>query len=227
MADALLRGVFPADVALAWARIDDRTDELFPEEAALLVKAVPKRRREFTHGRTCARRALASLGVEPGPLLVGAAREPLWPSAIVGSITHDSELCIAVAAHSLAYAGIGVDVEPDEPLTPEVAARIWSPEEARAAEASGVVPVASAAKLVFAAKEAVYKCQFAVTGAYVGFRGVHIELGAGTFSATLTAPVRSLPAGFSFAGEWRRANDEVFTAVWLRAGHLDFAASAR
>ena len=79
----------------------------------------------------------------------------------------------------------------------------------------------------FAAKEAVYKCQFAVTGAYVGFRGVHIELGAGTFSATLTAPVRSLPAGFSFAGEWRRANDEVFTAVWLRAGHLDFAASAR
>jgi 4'-phosphopantetheinyl transferase EntD len=215
MLGALLDGVFPADVAVASARIDDLADALFPEEEALLQKAVAKRRREFAQGRTLARRALAALGFEARPLLVGAAREPLWPPGIVGSITHDRELCVAVAARSDAYAGIGVDVEPDEPLAPAVAARIWSPDEARVAERRGVVPPESAAKLVFAAKEAVYKCQFALTRSYVGFHGARIELGAGSFTAVLTAPVASLPSGFRFEGVWRRSQGELLAAVWL------------
>jgi 4'-phosphopantetheinyl transferase EntD len=214
---ALLDGVFPADIAVAWSRVSDAPAALFPEEDALLVKAVAKRRREFAHGRSCARRALAVHGAAPAPLLVGAAREPLWPHGFVGSITHDRELCVAVAARGDAYAGVGVDVEPDEALTPPVAAHIWSPAEAEAALALGVVPADSAAKLVFAAKEAVYKCQFLVTRTYIGFHGVRVDLADGSFSAELTAPVSSLPSGFRFSGRWRRAHDELFAAVWLES----------
>jgi 4'-phosphopantetheinyl transferase EntD len=214
---ALLEGVFPADVAVAWSRVSDAPPALFPEEAALLAKAVEKRRREFAHGRGCARRALTVHGAAAEPLLVGPLREPLWPRGFVGSITHDRELCVAVAARGDAYAGLGVDVEPDEPLTPSVAARIWSPAEAGAALALGIVPDESAAKLVFAAKEAVYKCQFPITRTYVGFHGVSVALGAGTFTAALTAPVPPLPAGFGFTGVWRRAHGELFAAVWLAA----------
>lgn len=212
---ALLDGVFPADIAVAWARVSDTPDPLFPEEDALLAKAVAKRRREFAHGRACARRALAVHGAAPSPLLVGSMREPLWPPGFVGSITHDRELCVAVAARGDTYAGVGVDVEPDEALTPSVAARIWSPAEAEAVRVLGVVPADSAAKLVFAAKEAVYKCQFPITRTYIGFHGVSIDLGAGTFTAALTAPVPPLASGFRFSGRWRRAHDELFAAVWL------------
>lgn len=215
MSAELLGGVFPDDIAVASARIGDAADPLFAEEEALLHKAVPKRRLEFTHGRSCARRALVALGHDPAPLLVGAAREPLWPRGIVGSITHDRELCVVAVARTEAYAGIGIDIEPEEPLTAPVAARIWSPAEALAAEASGLVPPASAPKLVFAAKEAVYKCQFPVTRTYIGFHGVSVELAAGTFTAVLTAPVGPLPSGFRFDGVWRRAAGELFAAVWL------------
>jgi 4'-phosphopantetheinyl transferase EntD len=197
--------------------VSDAPPELFPEEDALLARAVPKRRREFAHGRACARLALAAHGVRAAPLLVGTAREPLWPAGFVGSITHDRELCVAVVARRDAYAGIGVDVEPDEPLTPAVAARIWSPAEAEAAGLLGVVPERSLAKLVFAAKEAVYKCQFSLTRTYIGFHGVSIELGAGSFTAVLTAPVPPFASGFRFTGTWRRAHGEVFAAVWLAA----------
>ena len=214
---ALLDGVFPADIAVASSRVGDVPPELFPEEAALLAKAVEKRRREFAHGRACARRALAAHGAPAAPLLIGPAREPLWPPRFVGSITHDRELCVAVVARADTFAGLGVDVEPDEPLTPSVAARIWSPAEAGAALALGVVPEESAAKLVFAAKEAVYKCQFPVTRTYVGFHGVEVALAAGTFIAALTAPVPPLPSGFRFTGTWRRADGEILAAVWLAA----------
>jgi 4'-phosphopantetheinyl transferase EntD len=222
MFEALLGGVFPPDVAVAWARLDDDPSELFAEEEACVARAVPRRRREFAHGRSCARRALAVLGFAPAPLRVGSAREPLWPDGAVGSITHDREVSIAVAARSSVYRGIGVDVEPDEPLTPGVARRIWSDEEAAAAQAGAVVPLESAPKLVFAAKEAVYKCQFPVTRSYVGFQDVSIELharaapGTGTFTALFNASFGPLTAGFRCDGEWRRAHGKLFAAVWLR-----------
>jgi 4'-phosphopantetheinyl transferase EntD len=224
MHDELVRGVFPADTAVAWASMSDTPDALLPGEEVFVAKAVAKRRHEFALGRSCARRALTAFGIEPQPLLVGSMREPLWPSGIVGSITHDRALCVAVVARSSAYAGIGVDVEPDEPLDESVAARIWSADEANAARASEVVPLASAAKLVFAAKEAVYKCQFPITGEYVGFHGVSVELAAhaaletssrhGTFTATFTAPVGPLPSGFRLNGVWWRADGELLAAVW-------------
>jgi 4'-phosphopantetheinyl transferase EntD len=212
---ALVDGVFPADIAVAWARVSDVPGALFPEEDALLAKAVEKRRREFAHGRGCARRALAAHGAAAAPLLIGTAREPLWPPGFVGSITHDREVCVAVAALSAAYAGVGIDVEPDEALTPSVAARIWSPAEAEAARSLAVVPEDSVAKLVFAAKEAVYKAQFPLTRTYVGFHGVSVELTPGAFTAVLTAAVPPLPSGFRFTGTWRRAHGEIFAAVWL------------
>jgi 4'-phosphopantetheinyl transferase EntD len=215
MFDALVEGLFPEDVSVAWGHVGPHV-ELFPEERALVAQAVPKRQREFAQGRECARRALAALGVARCPLLVGTRREPLWPSGVVGSISHDRELSVAVAGSAQTFAGLGVDVEPDEPLTSEVAARIWSSEEARRAGATGLMPLESAAKLVFSAKEAVYKCQFSLTQSYVGFHAVSVELGDGTFEALFVDRVGPLAAGQRLQGRWRRSGGKLLTAVWLR-----------
>ncbi len=214
MFGVLFEGLFPAGVALAWERSDAPAGELFPEEEALVAQAVAKRRREFAQGRACARRVLAELGIPPAPLLPGEMREPRWPQGVVGSITHDALLCAAVVGRAEAFAGLGIDLEPDEPLEANVAARIWSAEEAAAARESAVVPFDSAAKLVFSAKEAVYKCQFALTQTFIGFGAVTLLLGDGTFDATLTASVGALPLGYRFTGSWRRAAGEIVTAAW-------------
>ena len=63
---------------------------LAPEEQNAVAGAVHKRQAEFAAGRTCARRAMAKLGVSIPALLLGANREPVWPRGIVESITHCS-----------------------------------------------------------------------------------------------------------------------------------------
>ena len=61
---------------------------LYPEEEAVVAKAVDKRRREFAVVRSCARRAMEKLGVPPQPVLPGERGAPGWPAGLVGSMTH-------------------------------------------------------------------------------------------------------------------------------------------
>ena len=59
-----MRDLLPAVVAVSVAGPADWSGELLPaERAALGERAVLHRRRDFTAGRVCARRALATLGL--------------------------------------------------------------------------------------------------------------------------------------------------------------------
>src|SRR3954466_8638481 len=88
----------PADFAVEWGDPKEPSSPLFPEELPLIASAVEKRRLEFGRGRQCARAALRRLGVPDGPLPSGSQREPLWPAAAIGSITHTEGLCVAAVA---------------------------------------------------------------------------------------------------------------------------------
>ena len=83
-----MRTLFPAGVVAVTATSKMLHGILYPEEAASIKRAVPKRWREFTAGRLCAREALRRLGIERHPILVGEHREPLWPSGVVGTLSH-------------------------------------------------------------------------------------------------------------------------------------------
>ena len=87
----------PGDVALVCGPIAAMQGELLPPEAQAIDHAVPKRRREFTAGRTAARRACARLGVWAGALPVAADRTPVWPEGVVGSISHSDLSCAVLA----------------------------------------------------------------------------------------------------------------------------------
>ena len=54
----MIEEILPAPVACAEAFGDPPDVTLFPQEAAIVARAVEKRRREFTTGRECARIAL-------------------------------------------------------------------------------------------------------------------------------------------------------------------------
>ena len=140
-----------------------------PEGAPTTERAVPQRVAEFASGRWCAEQALARLGVPFGPVAIGPGREPLWPSGVVGSITHSGTRRAAAVAHEADVAALGVDVEVDRELPPEVVDDVLTGGE-RARFADGAARLAA-----FSVKEAVFKAWFPRTGLWLDFRDVDLE----------------------------------------------------
>ena len=158
---------------------------LFPPEERLVARAVDKRRRELTTGRHCARQALARLGIAPGPILSGPAGEPLWPAGIVGSITHCAGFRAAAVARSTEVATVGIDAEPHESLPEGVLEVVALPAERirldRLAQHDGTVRWG---RVLFCAKEAVYKAWYPHAQRMLDFDEAHIDLHPGPADAT-------------------------------------------
>jgi 4'-phosphopantetheinyl transferase EntD len=210
-----LAALLPPGVASA-VRDPGEPIELHPEEAPFVARAVEKRQREFASGRACARLAMAELGLPPHAIPSGPRREPLWPTGVVGSVTHTAGFCAAAVSRRAAYAGIGIDAEPDGPLAEAVAARVCVPDELERASALGLDP-ATLAHVLFSAKEAVYKCQFPESGTYLGFHDVRLELDERSLRAVLEVSAGPYPRGHVFRGSWRRAEGLILTAAWHQA----------
>lgn len=214
----MIEKILPAGVASAEAFADPLDAALFPEEEALVARAVDKRRREFATGRSCARSALAALGVAPGPILRGERGAPQWPPGIVGSITHCAGYRAAAAARASDVAAIGLDAEPDAPLPRGVLDMISLPEERAALR--GLPAGACWDRLLFCAKESVYKAWFPLTRRWLGFEEARVTINAadGTFEARLLAeapPEDPAPAGFS--GRWLAGDGLILTAITVPA----------
>jgi len=181
----MIEEILPRGVAAAWLPGDAVPEPLPREEEAALVRAVEKRRREFALGRSCARRAIAALGYTPVPLPPGPSRAPVWPAGLVGSITHCAPYCAAAVAEAAAYWGVGIDAEPDEALPPGVSGMVLT-----AAERGWIAAAPSGVcwdRLVFSAKEAVFKVWHPLTGAWLGFQDAELAVDprGGAFEATL------------------------------------------
>ncbi|MFR9722621.1 4'-phosphopantetheinyl transferase family protein [Streptomyces sp. MS19] len=179
---------------------------LFPEEAAHIARAVPVRRAEFATVRHCARTALARLGAPRVPLLPGDRGAPGWPPGFLGSMTHCTGYRAAAVARADALASLGIDAEPDEPLPdPGILRMISLPgERAQLAALTAELPHVSWERLLFSAKESVYKTWFPVTGRWLGFEEAEVTLrpdrpDGGTFTARLLpadSPFRTLSGRF-------------------------------
>jgi 4'-phosphopantetheinyl transferase EntD len=208
----LFRELLPHDVASISADPRNALVEALPEEAELVAQAIPGRRREFACGRWCARNALKRFGIHDFPLRRGPHREPIWPAGIVGSITHTSGVCAAAAASAKRYFGLGLDVEPDKELEQRLVERVSTANER--SYAGFLLPELSA-RLVFSAKEAVYKCQFYLTRRFLDFNDVSIDLEAdGVFQTRVHVSLSELQ-GSIFVGRWERRNGYFLTASWL------------
>ncbi|MDX2055532.1 MAG: 4'-phosphopantetheinyl transferase superfamily protein [Polyangiaceae bacterium] len=168
------RGVFCQEMTLA-----QEAEALFPEEAAAVARAVESRRHEFSAGRTCARRALAELGLSAAPLLANEDRSPRWPQGVVGSIAHTGKghqgWCGAAVGRAEHWRGIGIDAEDSTPLRTELWSRVLGSSELRWLQATPATDAGLMAKIVFCAKEAFYKCQYLTTRAFLGFTEVEVE----------------------------------------------------
>ncbi|WP_307805789.1 4'-phosphopantetheinyl transferase family protein [Streptomyces chrestomyceticus] len=164
---------------------EDPGAALHPEELAHLRHAVAKRRREFALTRACARRALHALGAPPAPVLPGPHGAPQWPAGIVGSMTHRQGYCAAALAHSTDLRSLGIDAEPDEPLSPAVLDTFALPKERDSLRPCPHHSGVHHDRLLFSAKESVYKAWFPLT--HRPLRPQHLQIRLHCPSAQATA----------------------------------------
>jgi 4'-phosphopantetheinyl transferase EntD len=194
-----IRTLFPDPVIVAAATGSAASEpaRLHPDEAACIARAGVKRRREFTLGRSLARRAFAQLGIDGFALLNDGDRVPRWPEGVVGSISHCAGCCAVVVTKRGRILSLGLDVERAEPLDEALLARICIPRELERARALPPPEGVDWGKLVFSAKESAYKSYFPLARTRLGFRDMEIEFSAGarSFNARLLREDVPTPGG--------------------------------
>lgn len=211
-----LNTLFPPDTAVVTADASMWQRPLRPEEEALIEGAIDKRQREFRAGRNAAHAALARLQAPDTPLLRGKRREPLWPDGFRGSIAHCNDLCVAVCARSDYLLGLGIDVEPLKPLPTGVERYIHTQEEAALLADN---PDAFPQRLIFSAKESLYKCFYPLIGRFFGFQSVwlSIEKEEGRFSYTPSNDCEVVFPSGRLVGRYLIGERHLVTACYLLA----------
>ncbi|MER7349863.1 4'-phosphopantetheinyl transferase superfamily protein [Streptomyces aurantiacus] len=207
---------------------------LHPDEEALIARSVESRRREFTTGRHCAHRALEDLGHPAASILPDAKGSPRWPAPVVGSITHCDGYRAAVVARAARVRSVGIDAEPGGPLPDGVLEAVALPaEQRRVADHLARWPEVRWDRLLFSAKESIYKTWYPLMRAPLGFEEADIvfhrsapdtgsDTGLGTFTARIlpSVPERAVrERGFprELTGRWLARDGLVLTAITLRA----------
>jgi 4'-phosphopantetheinyl transferase EntD len=177
--------LFPSGVIAFEIRGGASPDNLFPAERACVARAVEGRVREFAAGRLCARAGIAALGLEPAPLLSRQDRAPRWPAGIVGSITHTHGYCIAAVGLEAQFEAIGLDAECTGRVDHSLRPLTMRAEEISRLEGLGEVERQQMTAVIFSAKEAFYKCQYALTRTWLGFEDVSVRVADDTFEVTV------------------------------------------
>jgi 4'-phosphopantetheinyl transferase EntD len=187
---------------------------MFSIEAAAVAGAVAERRREFGTVRYCARKALLKIGVPAVPVLPDVDGAPQWPVGVVGSMTHCAGYRAAAVARSGRVRGIGIDAEPHAAIPDLTLDLVLRDEErSRLRALTDVRPDLHWARIMFCAKEAVYKAWFPLTRRWLDFADVsttmHVD---GTFRAHPLVRFSGLDPG-GFSGRWLVDRGLVVAAV--------------
>lgn len=207
--EAALAALLPPGTAVAAISLPAPAMPLPPAEHAATAGMAPGRRAEFAAGRYCARLALARLGVTPGAVPVGQGRAPAFPAGTAGTITHAAGF--AAAAVALAPRTLGIDIEAALDLPAEVLHRVCSPAELSLAPAG--LATGLWARVVFSAKESVYKAVAATAGRFIDFDEVRVtRVASGQLRVAGTAADLAVVAGLELG--FRLAAGVVVTGAW-------------
>ncbi|MER6252634.1 4'-phosphopantetheinyl transferase superfamily protein [Streptomyces sp. NPDC001584] len=212
---------FPPQVVFVERADDVSPNTLYPREAEVVADAVESRRREFATVRACARTAMGRLGFAPAPLLPGLRGAPQWPDGLVGTMTHCTGYRAAAVARATDLLSIGMDAERNLPLPgPDVLRHIALPDEQeQLARLASRHPAVCWDRLLFSAKESVYKTWFPPARVFLDFLECRVTLhpDTGTFTAHVLVPspvVRGVSLS-EFGGHWLVRDGLILTAIAL------------
>jgi 4'-phosphopantetheinyl transferase EntD len=146
-------------------------DALLPREAQAFASSVVGVRRASGAARIVARQLLAQLGTSEYELLKFPSGAPIWPAGIVGSMAHDARVAIAAVGRRHNIGALGIDIEPAEPLAPELLELVATP-----AERLNIGHDRYGGRLLFVAKEAAYKAVFPLDQTFLEHHDVEVSI---------------------------------------------------
>jgi 4'-phosphopantetheinyl transferase EntD len=167
-------------VNVGWRVISEGDENALLPGEELSAASIAKVRRASGAGRIAARALMTRLGYSAQPVFRAPSGAPRWPKGLVGSIAHDETVAVAALASSADFSGLGIDIEPAETLAPELLDFIALPDERARIEDDPL-----RGRVLFAAKEAVYKAVHPLDGIFLEHHDVEIDL------ANLRAVVRT------------------------------------
>ncbi|MFZ0457673.1 MAG: 4'-phosphopantetheinyl transferase superfamily protein [Rhodoplanes sp.] len=145
-------------------------DALTPEELRGISGSVVERRRASGAARIVARQLLRELGYPESPLPRAASGAPIWPVGVTGSLAHDRRVAVAAVATSRDIDALGIDIEPAKLLPIDLLDIIATPDER-----PGIGDDLICGRLLFAAKEAVYKAVYPLDRIFLEHHDVQID----------------------------------------------------
>lgn len=144
---------------------------LVEEEARSIPARVPDVRRASGAVRVLGRALLVRMGFAACAIPKAETGAPIWPAGVVGSFAHDDVVAVAAVGRSDTISALGIDIEPSEPLPTDLKELVATPrEQGRFAESP------CHGRLIFAAKEAVYKAIAALDGILLDYHDIEVNL---------------------------------------------------
>ncbi|MBF0279615.1 MAG: 4'-phosphopantetheinyl transferase superfamily protein [SAR324 cluster bacterium] len=179
------------------------------------------RRAEFLLGRACAHQALSAFRLSHLPILRNQNRAPIWPESIVGSISHTENWAVAAVGKQTDVKAIGIDIENLKRIVNfGIQRHVCVAEENEWLSQFGSDQFDTFLKIVFSAKESIFKCLNPLTGVYLDFLDARVALKEDSkeFEFTLLKDCGSdFPVGFQYKGSYQIVKNLVLTSIWVSA----------
>ena len=221
----MLPNPFPDHISFCLLPIHSTSNQkLHPAEENYFSQLSSVSRKEhYRSGRICAGEVLSKLGTIGQPVLRDPqTREPLWPEGISGAITHSGNWAAAAAGKTSDVLGIGIDLEDlERQVDSRISRHVCLPEEQKWLQECGEDFLEQNLKIIFSAKESIFKAFFPYTRTYLHFHDARILMEQSFFqnskSDSLSVKEKnSKPAKFEF--EYLMLNDKVISQTGISEG---------
>ena len=174
----MLPNPFPDHISFCLLPIHSTSNQkLHPAEENYFSQLSSVSRKEhYRSGRICAGEVLSKLGTIEQPVLRDPqTREPLWPEGISGAITHSGKWAAAAAGKTSDVLGIGIDLEDlERQVDSRISRHVCLPEEQKWLQECGEDFLEQNLKIIFSAKESIFKAFFPYTRTYLHFHDARI-----------------------------------------------------
>ena len=199
----------------------DQDFRLLPEEQAIAESfGSQKRRAEFTMGRIYAHGALSRFGLESEPILRNPeTREPCWPDSICGSITHSAGFAAVAVGLKKEIKGVGIDLESfSRSLDFNIKRHVCVDSELEWLESLPTKQANRALRIIFSAKESIFKCIYPETKTYLTFKDAAVSVNEteNNFSFIIFKSFPDiLKQGFPQHGRYSEMDKMLLTSVYI------------
>lgn len=180
-------------------QLADQLGVVLPEA---LRHAVRKRQAEYVASRWLVSKLFETVGIHNFQLLNRSDRSPIWPTGIIGSLSHHDHKIFAVIDKRAKWVGNDIERILSDHKAAELRSLIMTLEELALLNASGL-SLSQATTLAFSIKETVYKAVYPDVQTLFGFEQVTItaiEPILGLITARLSAVAQPKP---NLESEWK------------------------